>query len=163
MGISVRSNTNIIYNKNNQNNGNYYNKERMDAMKLFNFKKKNEKKEIVTQQTFETLTQEGELPWGWISRNKDFVDKIQNEYSYFMQNWIDSMGKEPLRQYEALKSFVLYLEEAEKLCKSKGECFEFWFYEILASPDYIEKRKAELKELTERMGWTSWLEKKLMQ
>ena len=40
------------------------------------------------------------------------------------------------------------LEDAEKLCKSKGECFEFWFYEIIASKDYISKRKQELNELS---------------
>ena len=97
---------------------------------------------------FEHLTKEGELPWGWIYRNKDFTDKINNEFSYFLKNWIDAKQKSPHELYEALKSFVLYLEDAAKLCKSKGECFEFWYNEILASKDYIDKRRSELIELS---------------
>lgn len=95
------------------------------------------------------LTPEGELPWGWLSHTKEFRGTIENEYSYFLNNWISSRQKDvdPLRKYEALKSFVLYLEDVEKLCKSKGECFEFWFDEILTSPGYLEKRKQELHAL----------------
>lgn len=94
------------------------------------------------------LTEEGELPWGWLYRNKEFTEKINGEYSYFLNMWLESRTKTPLEHYSALKSFVVYLEDAERLCKSKGECFEFWFYEILASKDYIQKRKAELEKLT---------------
>ena len=97
---------------------------------------------------FEHLTKDGELPWGWVTRNKEFCDKINGEYSYFLNMWLDSRSKSPMDQYSALKSFVLYLYDVEKLCKSKGECFEFWFYEILTGNGYIEKRKKELDELT---------------
>lgn len=96
---------------------------------------------------FEHLTAEGELPWGWIMRNKEFTDKINSEFSYFLNMWLDARKKSQKELYSALKSFVLYLEDTEKLCKSKGECFEFWFYEILASKDYIQQRKEELNNL----------------
>lgn len=94
------------------------------------------------------LTKEGELPWGWHSHNKELTAKIQGEYSYFLNMWLDARKKSPKEQYPALKSFVLYLEDLEKQCKSKGECFEFWFYEILTTKDYITQRKTELDELT---------------
>lgn len=97
------------------------------------------------------LTKEGDLPWGWHSHNKAFTDKINNEFSYFLNSWLDVRSKSPSEQYQALKSFVLYLEDVEKLCKSKGECFEFWFYEILTSKDYIKKRKNELLTLAARI------------
>ena len=29
------------------------------------------------------LNENGELPWGWVSRKDDFRDKIASEYSYF--------------------------------------------------------------------------------
>lgn len=96
----------------------------------------------------EKLTEDGELPWGWVTRHKDFVDKISGEYTYFLHNWTDNMYKSPLKHYEALKSFVIYMQGVEKLCKSKSECYEFWFYNILASKDYIAKREKELEELT---------------
>lgn len=93
------------------------------------------------------LTAEGELPFGWLSYHRDFTDKIEKEYTYFLDNWIASRNKTPKEQYQALKSFVLYLEDVEKLCKSKGECFVYWFREVQTSPDYLAKRKAELEKL----------------
>lgn len=97
---------------------------------------------------FEHLTKEGNLPWGWHAHTKEFTNKIKNEYSYFLNGWLESRTKSPLEQYSALKSFVVYLEDIERICKSKGECFEFWLYHDLTSKDYIEKRKMELEELT---------------
>ncbi len=99
----------------------------------------------------EHLTSEGELPCGWHTHTKEFTSKINGEYSCYLNLWLDARKKSPKELYSALKSFVLYLEDAEKLCKSKGECFEFWYYNILTTPDYLEKRKLELQELTETL------------
>lgn len=96
----------------------------------------------------EHLTAEGGLPWGWTYNHKDFVDKRNEEFSYFLNLWLDSRKKSPKELYWALKSFVTYLEDLEKLCVSKGECYEFWFYHIIASKNYIEERESELNELT---------------
>ena len=90
----------------------------------------------------------GELPWGWVTRNKEFCDRINGEFSHFLDAWLESRHKSPMEQYSALKSFVVYLEDVEKLCKSKGECFDFWCQEIITGKGYIEKRKKELEELT---------------
>ena len=27
----------------------------------------------------------GELPWGWVTENSDFIEKTRKEYSYFGQ------------------------------------------------------------------------------
>jgi hypothetical protein len=121
-------------------------------MGLFNFKKKKDIKIVFKAPStpdidLKHLTKEGELPWGWVTHNKEFTGKINSEYSYFLHMWLDSRNKSPKERYQALKSFVLYLEDVEKLCKSKGECFEFWFYKLIASKDYIEQRKSELTEL----------------
>lgn len=97
----------------------------------------------------EHLNENGELPWGWHTHNKEqeFIGRIGSEYSYFLNMWLDSGNKPPKEQYAALKSFVLFLEDAEKLCTQKNECVEFWFYNFVASKDYIQKRKEELNEL----------------
>lgn len=99
-------------------------------------------------ESFDRLTHNGELPFGWVTHKKEFTNKIQGEFSYFLNTWLESRNKSPKEQYSALKSLILYLEDVEKLCKSKGECYEFWFYEVLVTKDYIEKRKDELDELT---------------
>lgn len=111
--------------------------------------KKVEKGKVFNQpnEDMNHLTEKGELPWGWAARNKDFTEQIRGDFTYFLNMWLDSKKKSPKEHFQALKSFVLYLEDVEQLCKSKGECFEFWYYEILTSHDYLEKRKAELIEL----------------
>lgn len=91
--------------------------------------------------------EDGNLPWGWVTRNRTFTDKIQNEYTGYLDKWVKLRGKKNQDEYTALEELIKYLEDAEKLCKAKGECFEFWFHEILITPDYIQKRKAELEEL----------------
>ena len=125
-------------------------------MGLFDFMKKKTKvpKQKETNsfgEGYDRLTPEGELPWGWVTRNKEFCNKINGEFSYFLNLWLDARKKSPKEQYPALKAFVVYLEDAEKLCKSKGECFAFWFQEILTSKDYTEKRKNELENLAAKL------------
>ena len=128
-------------------------------MGLFDFMKKkapvsNKKPQVAIAETnsfgelYDRLTPEGELPFGWVTRNKMFCQRINREYSHFLNLWLESRNKSPLEQYSALKSFVQYLEDVEKLCKSNGECFEFWFREILTGTGYVETRKKELEELT---------------
>jgi hypothetical protein len=110
-------------------------------MGLFDFKRKK----------LEHLTRKGELPQGWYLHTKEFTDKVKTEYSYFLNWYIESRNKSPREKYSALKSLLLYLEDVERFCKSKDECFEFWFYEILISRDYIPKLNAELKHLVTNM------------
>lgn len=95
----------------------------------------------------EHLTKDGELPWGWFNANREFTDRMKEEYSYFLNQWIESRGKEPKKQYETLKSLVLWLDDAKKLCYSKNECFAKWFSDCIATDDYIEKRRKEVLNL----------------
>lgn len=104
---------------------------------------------------YENGDNEDIFPQGWIYQNKDFIDKISTEYSYFLKNWVDSKQKDVRTQYGALKSFVIYLQDIEKLCKSKGDLFYTWFTEILTTPSYLDMRKEELRifqsELNQRL------------
>lgn len=104
---------------------------------------------------YENGDDENIFPQGWFYQNKDFIDKISTEYSYFLENWVDSKQKDVRTQYGALKSFVIYLQDIEKLCKSKGELFYTWFTEILTTPSYLDMRKEELRifqsELNQRL------------
>lgn len=90
---------------------------------------------------------DGDLPWGWIAHNRNFINKIEKEYSYFLHTWIETRSKSPKELYSALKSFVLYMEDVKKICESKGECFEFWFNQILTGDGYLQKRHDELDYL----------------
>lgn len=140
-------------------------------MRFLHFFKKNPKSESIFDSTEKPAVQEnksvklsptnvnsfnepldklidGDLPWGWIAHNRNFINKIEKEYSYFLHTWIEARSKSPRELYSTLKSFVLYMEDIEKICKSKGECFEFWFNEILTGKGYLKQRKKELENLS---------------
>ena len=111
------------------------------------FKKKKHKTEQAKRIILEHLTEEGELPFGWVTKHKDFTEKIEREYSYFLDCWISLRGSYTVEEYGALKTLVIYLDDVKKLCEAKGECFLFWYNHILTSSGYAEKRIEELKEL----------------
>lgn len=92
------------------------------------------------------LTPEGDLPWGWITVHKDFSEKISNEYRYFLNSWIESRKQSPRLEYAALKSFVRYMEEVRSLCKSKGECYEYWRISLF-DDEYFNRRKLDLDRI----------------
>lgn len=87
------------------------------------------------------LDEDGELPWGWISANKEFTERINTEYKYFLDAWYDIRNKDVIKERWALKSLVIYLEDAKKLCISKGECFVKWFDDLIASQERIDEYK----------------------
>lgn len=101
------------------------------------FKKKEHKEKL----------ENGQLPWGWISRNKDFTDDLQEKNKYFMNLWLNSRKEDKKKQIEELKSFIAFLQEAKTLCASKSECHLKWFQDIIADDTYINKRLAELHDL----------------
>lgn len=113
------------------------------------FKKKTTAPAVKTNSFGEPLDKlvDGELPWGWVTANKDFTDKINEEWGIFLHRWIESRKANITEQYGALKSLVMYLEDAQKLCRQKGECFAYWFDGCIANQDYIDKRKAELEKI----------------
>ena len=59
-------------------------------LNLFKKKKKEPNHDMLNH-----LDENGELPWGWIYANKDFLNKIENEYSYFLNSWCNALGKSP--------------------------------------------------------------------
>lgn len=100
----------------------------------------------------DTTEDDTDLPFGWVTHNKEFIEPIEKEFSYFMNIWIDARDKSPRELHSALKSFVGYMESVQKLCRSKGKYFEIWCNEILLSPGYLDARKKELEESS-----TEWL------
>lgn len=104
-------------------------------------------KEKPNKTDFTHLDENGELPFGWAYHNKEFTDKIKNEFSYFLNCWIKVRGKNTSEECAALKSLITYIKDADKLCKSKGECFSKWFSDCVADRQYLKKRELELEQL----------------
>ena len=82
-------------------------------MGLFKFFKNGVDKKNVSinliGERMDRLTNEGKLPYGWHYANRDFTEKIQSEYSYFFNNWIDSRMKSPKEQLSNKKSCIVSL------------------------------------------------------
>jgi hypothetical protein len=56
-----------------------------------------------------------------------------------------------LAEYAAIKSMVVFMEDAKALCASKGECFAEWSSIVVACPETMESYKGRLKYLEENM------------
>ena len=97
------------------------------------------------------LDEDGELPWGWVSANKEFTERISTEYKYFLDAWYDIRNKDVRKEHWALKSLVIYLEDAKKLCISKGECFVKWFDDLIASQERIDEYKTRQKYIEDNI------------
>lgn len=78
------------------------------------------------------LDEDGELPWGWHTHNKAFVDKINEEYSHFNHELFTAKQEgDPQAVRNAMKSLLQYMDDVQQLCDRKGECFAFWCSEYL--------------------------------
>ena len=119
----------------------------MGLMGFFNKQKKTNS----AGEDLDHLTPEGELPWGWYYANKDFAEKLENEYRHFSNAMIDSRKDGVLAEYAAIKSMVVFMEDAKALCASKGECFVKWSSIAVACPETLESYKERLKSLDENM------------
>lgn len=127
-------------------------------MGLFDFFKKKAQTQNAPKDNFQNsfgedmryLTSDGDLPLGWYTANADFTGKIGEEYKYFFNAWYESRDKSPRETYAALKSFVLYMNDAKKLCHNMGECFEYWL-DVCFTDDYLSARTDELNHLEQNL------------
>nr|DAF29027.1 MAG TPA: hypothetical protein [Caudoviricetes sp.] len=99
------------------------------------------------------LDKNGELPWGWIYANREFIAKVEDQNRYFTDSYSNACKSlDVKKRYAALKSQVLFWNDAKKICKSKGECFEKWFSDIIANDDLINQKTTELKYIEDNIG-----------
>lgn len=120
-------------------------------MGLFDFLKK-KTTPIVGGDKLDKLTPEGELPWGWHHANREFTQKIDNEYRYFSEAAYAAKKEGVRAEYAALKSLVLYMEDVRKLCDSKGECFSAWASLVVANPITYQQEKERLQYMEANMA-----------
>lgn len=93
------------------------------------------------------LTPDGELPFGWVTYNKEFIDKhealIDNQWK---KVYSPSSTEEKLKEYRTYFDVVNSVGES---CKAAGECHYKWFeYHIITSEWYNQQVNAykELKQ-----------------
>lgn len=92
-------------------------------------------------QRLDRLTPEGELPYGWIYKNREFTEKLENEYRFFADAYYNSKNQGVLAEYAAVKSLVIFMEDMKRICAAKGECFAEWATIVVANPDALASFK----------------------
>lgn len=97
------------------------------------------------------LAPDGDLPYGWTYHNADFTAKAQAEYMKFYKSYSENRYGDPKKKYAALKSLLLYIEDAKKKYAQKGECFLYWFVNWMAKDAEVKELNAELKYMEEHM------------
>lgn len=102
-------------------------------------------------QRLDRLTEEGELPFGWIYANLEFTQKIESERRVFADAYFSSKGKGILKEYAALKSLILYMKDVKRICDSKGECFSLWSTFHVSNPHDLASFEERLKYIEENI------------
>lgn len=113
-------------------------------------KKKNKAVYTLPNDPLDRLTPDGELPFGWYTANKAFTSKLQTKYKTFLDAWLVSREKSDLKEYAALKSFVIYMNDVKNLCERKGECYIFW-RDVLFDDEYLARQTDRLKQLENKL------------
>lgn len=93
------------------------------------------------------LTEDGQLPYGWIYAHIDFVNEMENTYGILVDTFLAEKKNGVLAEYKSLKALVAFMEDAKKICTAKGECFERWSKILVSRPDDLEQRKERLDYL----------------
>lgn len=101
----------------------------------------------------EHLDKDGELPWGWHTHHdRKFTDQIESKFNYLRTQWIFSRNSgSPQEECAALKSLLLYMDDAQRASDRKGECYSFWCSEYLINQEWKNKLQEQLKNLEENM------------
>lgn len=94
------------------------------------------------------LTQNGELPFGWVAYYKDFVNE-QNQK-------IDTLWKDvytatsTTKKLEAYRKYFDEISHIAVLCKESGECHFKWFCENIIETQWYNKQFAEYRKLKQQ-------------
>lgn len=123
----------------------------------------------------EHLTSDGELPWGWLSRN---TPTLKAKYEDKMVAIAVSLNRLTLDEKKAqLKKLIALYNEFKEFCYSKDECFAKYFSDMwehchnsrCKDFEYIASFEAELKnieenyeELRQKEQRTSYIEKNIL-
>ena len=139
-------------------------------MGLFGFGKKKPATKTKNTNSFgedmDHLTKDGELPWGWVAYQNDFIktqeDRINKAYEpiYAARNTSDKLSH--------FKNYFNEVNSVGEYCKGKGETYYKWFtYHIIESTWYGEQvnkykqLKADAPKLIEQEKWFEQLEAKI--
>ena len=123
---------------------------------MFFGKKRKTTKEIIAAkrtnyagESMDELDASGNLPFGWVVHNQNYVDMIEEEMQPFRQAIIDA--KTEIEKWAALKSFALYLKDGKKHYYEISPCVGKYFEEYICKSMEAKQRKEEYKRLESKL------------
>ncbi|MBR5583769.1 MAG: hypothetical protein IKW21_04505 [Lachnospiraceae bacterium] len=113
----------------------------------------NKKERIVPGHRLDRLDENGEVPYGWHYANREFIQNMEDHHQYFMTEYYNAKREEQgiLAVYAALKSLILYMEDAKRICESMGECFAAWASYSICNEAFMETCRNDLKQIDDNI------------
>ena len=139
-------------------------------MGLFDLFKRN-KAETKVSATKTENQEERMFPSGFFYENRHFLKEIEDNFHYFQDEYISAKKQEKGIQAVrvALKSFIVYMEDVERICASKGEPFVNWSKLSICNEASMESYRNDLKkiednleELIKKENLLNWLKPELL-
>lgn len=91
------------------------------------------------------LTEDGELPFGWLVYNQEIISQMASEFAPFRKAIQDA--ETPLEEYAALKSYMQFLIDGKQHYEKIGECEGRYFYEFYCDCCETKSNFEKLKRL----------------
>ena len=115
---------------------------------------KNMKERTILGQRFDKLDEDGQIPYGWHYENRDFTKEITGQYDYFLHEFINAKKQKKgiHAVHTALKAFITYMEDIERICASKDECFVAWSKLVICNEESMESYRNELKKIEDDLN-----------
>ncbi len=110
-------------------------------MRLFGKKKKSANKKV----DFNRLTPEGELPFGWVHHNNEFI-KEQESIVYNQWDAV-SKAKRTANYLSEYKNYFDVVNSIGEFCKAKSECHYKWFCDYIIGSVWYNQQVAEYRKL----------------
>lgn len=120
-------------------------------MGLFGGKKKTTKEIIAASrvnfagESMDELDASGNLPFGWVVHNQNYVDMIEKDMQPFRQAIVDA--KTDVEKYGALKSFLLFLKDGKQHYYEISPCVGKYFEECICKSMEAKQRKEAFKRI----------------
>lgn len=139
-------------------------------MGLFLFYRNKSEIKVPTSKV-ENPEEERMFPSGWHYENRHFTKEIENQYNYFLNEYISAKKQEKgIRTVRsALESFIVYMEDVERICAKKGEYFVKWSKLSICNEASMEHYRNDLKKiednlekLIEKENLLKWLKPELL-
>ena len=100
-------------------------------------------------ENLDELDKDGNLPFGWVTYNKNYVDMIEKELDYFRKLYDNANGTKEKR--DALKSYFTYLEDGKVHYNNLNVCVGKYFEDYICDSQERKDNAKRLKRLEEQL------------